>query len=141
MASLSQRVRLDHLTAYSAWNTACNALGTALAQLVVALAGGARAREANRLLVIERLLDDYVYEGIVRPHVNQRLEDAGSNPWDLGDGAEATRGAVVLEMEEEVTRTLAPYVGTPFGYSVTLPWPRTFEPAIDVWHQGSGTSD
>ncbi|HET8986670.1 MAG TPA: DUF4127 family protein [Trueperaceae bacterium] len=140
MAALAHRVSLDDLTAYSAWNTACNALGTALAQLVLALAGGDDAREANRLLVIERLLDDYVYEGIVRPRVNQRLEDAGSNPWDLGDGADATRSAVAHEMEEEVARTLSPHVRTAFEYSVTLPWPRTFEPAIEVWHAGRETS-
>lgn len=139
MAALSERIELDRLSAYSAWNTACNSLGTALAQIVLAVAsrGEPTAGEMNRGLLLERLLDDYVYEGIVRPKVNDRLEREGVNPWDLAERADEVRAQVATELAAEARRTLEPRVAARFAFRVTLPWPRTFEPAIEARVLGS----
>lgn len=133
MAALARRIKLDELAGFSAWNTACNSLGTALAQLVVERHGtSASGAAANRLLTIERLLDDHVYEGVVRPSVDAELEAAGRNPWDLAERADDVRLSVATRMQEAATRLLRPHVNTPFAFDVTLPWPRTFEPSLKV---------
>lgn len=134
MMALGERVELDGLSAYSAWNTACNSLGTALAQIVIFVAarGEPRSGETNRNLLLERLLDDYVYEGIVRPKVNEGLEREGVNPWDLAERADEVRAQVAVELAAEAERTLEPHVAARFAFTVTLPWPRTFEPAIEA---------
>ncbi|MEX2535059.1 MAG: DUF4127 family protein [Trueperaceae bacterium] len=140
MSSLSRRVALDELTAYAAWNTACNSLGTGLSQLCARLLRcDDRSEVLNRLLVIERLLDDYVYESLVRPEVNQSLEESGLNPWDLGCDVSSVTELVAEKMKEVADERLSPFVRTDFRFAVTLPWPRTFEPSIEVWPGDQGS--
>ncbi len=134
MDALGKEIELDRLSAYSAWNTACNSLGTALAQIVLVLAApnDPGLGKMNRALLLERLLDDYIYEGIVRPKVNEELEREGANPWDLLERAEEVRARVAVELAAEARRTLQPRVGTRFAFTASLPWPRTFEPVIEA---------
>ncbi len=133
MRVLSERMKLDDLAAYSAWNTACNSLGTALAQLVIYVGSHLPdSRDKNVRLILERLLDDYVYEAVVRPELNQHLEDRGLNPWDLGEQADDARRMMGAKMQEVAAKTLKPAVATAFSFRATLPWPRTFEPEIAV---------
>lgn len=142
MRALGNRIPLDKLWAFAAWNTACNSLGTALPQLCIALSvhGNFEALLLNLSLVIERLLDDYIYESVVRPAVNQLLEKRGLNPWDLGENAEVAQELTVDHMKNEVDEHLNPILDVKFAFTVTLPWPRTFEPAIDVWLRDKGPS-
>lgn len=133
MDHLRAEMKLDDLVAFSAWNTACNSLGTALAQLVIYLRSDVPdARARNARLTIERLLDDYVYETLVRPRLNSQLEADGVNPWDLQDHAGSAREMMAPLMRQVASEVLVPAVATPFSFSATLPWPRTFEPRVSV---------
>lgn len=109
------------LWGYSAWNTAGNSLGTILAQILTDTAA-ARPCTAFR---DERLLDDLIYESLIRPELNRQLMEEGKDPYHLENREDA----------EEKMRRL--YSACPMalmrdmpGYEASLPWKRTFEVRI-----------
>ena len=126
LMQLLDTLPLQKLAGFSAWNTAGNTLGSALALGVVA------ARVKNQALWTEvlfnRLVDDYLYQTDVRQTVWQRLE----NPdlFDLGaQQAEAER--LIGEYLEPRARDLweTHFVGTEFELAWAAPklaWPRLF---------------
>jgi hypothetical protein len=78
---LEPSVLLARLCGFSAWNTAGNTLGSAIAMGVLA------PLVTNRVAWIEalfgRLVDDYLYQARVRPEVERALGDP--SPFDLGE--------------------------------------------------------
>lgn len=111
---------------FSAWNTAGNTLGSAIAL------GVAAAKVKDHALWNElrfnRLVDDALYQGAVRSELYKRLNNP--SPFDLGEQhAEAERK--LNELMEPPARALwdAHFAGT--GYRLewhppSLPWPRLF---------------
>jgi hypothetical protein len=146
-------VPVGRLASYAAWNTAGNSLGSALAQGVVrSLARHTeQARDAlaaHLELLAVHLLDDYIYQGVVRSEV--LLEDFPA--LGLGPSFERLPDALVPEVESRLARRLAPHVdalarklsGTEVSNGPatcrvkslavappTLPWKRVFEIAIN----------
>ena len=128
MSILMQECRWSTLYGYAAWNTAGNALGTVLTQII--LSDGVNGR-LNRRFTAERLLDDLFYQAIVREKVSKKLQRAGQDVWALKNIKEA---AILLKQtvreEKEVLKSI-------FGkkipdFKITFPWPRTFEAEILV---------
>ncbi len=121
-----QSLPLARLTGYSAWNTAGNTLGSAVALGVA----GAQVQDASRWteLRFNRFVDDALYQGDVRAELNRSLGDV--SPFDLGARhGEAER--LLGELIEPKARALwdAHFAGTGFGlewHPPTLPWPRLF---------------
>ena len=116
---------VNHLAGYAAWNTAGNSLGTALAQLRVS--GGHRDFACDRF-THERLLDDYLYQSVVRRRLNEQLTAAGEDVLCLRDRpvAEQLLQAIFREAQaaDPAMRCL------PQPATVALPWARTFEADI-----------
>ncbi len=110
------------LAAYSAWNTASNALGTAVAQLV----SDARSGRVNRTFLRERLLDDLFYQSCLRQPLNDKLRALGDDPFNLSDKprAEALLRESFAACDHPLLQRLAPF-------DPSLPWRRTFEARID----------
>ena len=106
------------LCGYSAWNTASNALGTAVAQLVA----DAKAGRPNLAFRNERFLDDLFYESRVRQALNDRLRALGEDPYHLADKprAEKLLRDAFSALHHPVLEAVGPY-------AVSLPWARTFE--------------
>ena len=120
---------LDGLTAYAGWNTASNSLGTILGQL---LAASTRARPgAITRFTRERLLDDWVYQAIVRPRWNRELRDADADPWNLPDIGAADRH--LQAMMEQTPETSLAWDGP---FCARLRWPRTFEASFSIQDKG-----
>jgi hypothetical protein len=145
-------VPLARLAAYGAWNTAGNSLGSALAQGVVRAITcraeqPAEALNAHLTLLFIHLLDDYVFQAVVRTEL--LLDDLPS--LGLGVSFERLPDGVLPEVEARLGRRFGPYVeslGERFaGESIangpttwrvttsaieppTLPWQRAFEVAI-----------
>ncbi len=115
------------LAAYSAWNTACNALGTVLAQLALLEEGA-----ANTAFTVERLLDDALYQGQVRQMLNGELSALGEDVLHLSDWPRAD--ALLSSLMDKVVRASPLFAGLPVHVSVKLPWPRTFEAEI-AWEK------
>lgn len=137
--ALAERMDLCSLAGYAGWNTASNALGTVLSQLSIYSLFKDRpgAEEANVAFTVERLLDDYLYQAVVRRKINERLEGLGIDRWNLGEDFSRVEGWVVEEMDREIRAFVARLSErssclTGLQYRVRLPWPRTFEVSVDV---------
>lgn len=137
--ALTQRMDLCSLSGYAGWNTASNALGTVLSQISIYNLFKDRpgAEKANLAFTVERLLDDYLYQAVVRRRINDRLEALGIDRWNLGEDLSRVEGWVAEEMDREI-RAFATRLSerssrlAGLQYHVNLPWPRTFEVSVDV---------
>ncbi len=116
---------IPRLAAYAGWNTACNSLGTILGQLLAA-----HSPEASRQLstfTIERLLDDWVYQAIVRPRWNRELRADGVDVWNLPD-----IDAANIQLRQMMESTSETKLVWPGQICAQLRWPRTFEARIAI---------
>lgn len=123
---LAQMVPVSLLCGYSSWNTASNSLGTLLAQI---LASGEENNVANRAFTTERILDDALYQGIVRTRAMKKLQAIGDDIYNIQDRFRAEQ---ILHHEFDA---LSPLLEKIFGgsvpqFAVQLRWPRLFEVAI-----------
>ncbi len=147
---MEETIDLTRLAAFSGWNTAGNALGTALAHAAarfLAETGDERTLEqetVHREFLLERFADDYLYQDVVRPAVNARLEQEGTSVVNLGRRYPEVEGWVVEQMEplcrdfyqrhfygRQLDGAFSRYrIGELSALRVNLPWSRTFEAAV-----------
>lgn len=111
------------LKVYSAWNTASNALGSALCEIAVLTSVPDADHEAFKN---ERIMDDCVYQYIVRRQVNRDLLASGHNIYDLGDLGPKVAARIAGEMEKYR------FLVDNRRFRISLPWNRTFEIDIEV---------
>ena len=143
--------RFARVVGYAAWNTAGNAIGTAVAQGIirtVAATGGrgraaasGKVETAQRWFLLDRLLDDYIYRIRVRPGALALIRSRGWNPLRLDSAATATVeqwATPVMRAEADrlaavlgPTRSGAPACRLGSRLTLMLPWGRTFEPELD----------
>ena len=123
---LLERVPLHRLAGYSAWNTAGNTLGSAVA--FGSLAGLVQDHAKQTEAIFSRLVDDALYQAFARPEVRGALHQP--SPFDLGEqrpAAESNLQEIITPRiwalwEREFAQTgLALEVGQPH-----LAWPRLF---------------
>ena len=93
--TLLQGLPLARLAGFSAWNTAGNTLGSAIAFGKLAPLVGNRAAHAEALFA--RMVDDVLYQTYVRGQVRERL--VNPSPYDLGD----QRAAAEAHLRELIT--------------------------------------
>lgn len=154
---LSRRIRLSALTAFAAWNTAGNTIGTVLAHAMVRcfqsdhmMQDGA-ANMAHYQFLFERYVDDWLYQSEVRTDIERHLlEEMGISPLNISP--------VYDEIDCLVARTLSSKAHALFdrhfkGAAVQngdgtmilerianeyihLPWARTFEVSVDYTFEG-----
>lgn len=111
------------LAGYSAWNTASNSLGTAIAQMMSDQLAG----RINRPFLWERLLDDLAYQGAVRAQLNAALTEAGEDPFRLRDPEAAQ---TQLQERMQAYTAASPVFASVPPYRASLCWQRTFEAAF-----------
>lgn len=122
MALVSGLVLLRSLRGYAGWNTASNAIGSALAQ-------GLLPEAAPRALCL-RLIEDWGYQAVVRAELRAWQASAlAADEWNLPPAAR-------LRVEDELDRRLAAwaerFLRPHFGEDAvlvkpSLPWSRLFE--------------
>nr|WP_092067494.1 DUF4127 family protein [Dendrosporobacter quercicolus]NSL46620.1 DUF4127 family protein [Dendrosporobacter quercicolus DSM 1736]SDL57655.1 Protein of unknown function [Dendrosporobacter quercicolus] len=153
LALLQKNTELNRLIAYAGWNTASNAIGTAVTQATIFTAALSAPKNTGELFQLyqdnlefltARFLDDWYYLKEVQPAFNSRLQATGINPYHLGVHYAATANTLQRIMHNKSRQLLhskayqAPFtVHTPQGpvnLTVTalklqthLPWERTFE--------------
>jgi hypothetical protein len=123
IAALASRGLLARLAAYAGWNTASNSIGSALAQVVMAW-GRLDSRE-NRSNLALRLLEDYVYQAVVRQVVRLGY-DFESRATRSSSLAAVVRGVFSAHARSFIAGQRLPVLLT----DVWLPWDRTFEIGI-----------
>lgn len=117
---LLQRLDYLDLKAYSAWNTATNSTGSLLCDMLCVLVG-----DQSKTFLKERIMDDCIYQYVVRRKINEGLLRENINMFNLGSHGED----VLLEVRTLMEK-YKPIIGSDF--EVNLPWNRTFEIDINV---------
>ena len=146
------------LYGYASWNTAGNTLGTAIPHGLLAWAGAQLAMrcsspafttlaDAQVTFLVHRLLNDYAYQGVLRPALNREVREAGHDATWVKAHASELAARIRRDLEprlQEYTRQFSPgymppapgmtdlgvRVGAPRDLQVRLPWDRTFEAEI-----------
>src|SRR3989442_6666376 len=89
IARLLAEPRFGGIVAYAGWNTCSNSLGSVMASATVVHHLRAGTVPGNdriyRPAFFTRILDDWGYQSIVRPHLTRWLEERGAIPSDLGE--------------------------------------------------------
>ncbi|NCC30431.1 MAG: DUF4127 family protein [Chloroflexia bacterium] len=132
---LRERMPLTRLTAYGAWNTAGNTIGTTLAQAFAAqLISTPAGAVAHERLLLHRLLEDWGYQHLVRADVRAWLtQQTGHHDPITSAWAELARQRSAAALAD----LLAALPGFAERYrlnqaSVRFPWGRTFEIDFDL---------
>jgi hypothetical protein len=118
---LLARTDITKLAGFAAWNTAGNTLGSAIASGICALHCHDKTAlaEAN----FSRLVDDYLYQSIVRSDVREAMNNP--SPFDLGE----LKGAAETQIEQRIK---------PLALEL---YAKHFEPRLEntslVWHGSS----
>ncbi len=158
MAELRRLQVLPQLSGFGGWNTAGNAIGTALAHGIIhnvalnRLTGRAKWHLNGQLgFLLNRLFDDYVYHSLVRPEALQWIRGQKWNTLRLDETQTKAVEAYCREkMLPHLKEIFAEFSRAPFRVSqarggdfavtlpnfatnnffFTLPWGRTFEAEI-----------
>lgn len=118
------------LYGYAGWNTACNSLGTILAQLV---ASRGCHSDANTCFTFERFLDDVFYQAVVRRKLSVKLKAIGEDTLSIKDTVRAQ--ALMDETVCENVEALEALFGhCQPSFAMTLRWPRIFEAKAAIRH-------
>ena len=158
--ALGEAFPLCQLAAYAGWNTAGNTVGTALAHGVLRWlslgleldpAQARRAALAHAGFVLERLVDDLLYQAQVRQQVSLRCVARRLNVYALGEAHREVEAEVRDRLREVARPLVASHfagqrVAGPGGTSwnldpaleleVRLPWPRLFEVEVGMSELG-----
>ncbi|MGJ3239231.1 MAG: DUF4127 family protein [Anaerolineae bacterium] len=132
IAHLRQTIDLSQLSAYGAWNTAGNTIGTALAQGFASLRIRDNAqRTAQARFLLHRFVEDWGYQHRVRQAIRDQLEvETG-----IRDTTPDNEAQTIRTIHAQLSARL-PDLGTlAQGWSigeVRLPWHRTFEVDFDL---------
>lgn len=112
---------IDYLSlkGYSAWNTSSNSLGSALCELVCYMLS--KNETDNNRFLKERIIDDCIYQYIVRRQVTEKLIEQNISIFKLEDKTEYARKLV-----EEGLNKYTNLIGNA-KLKVSLPWNRMFE--------------
>lgn len=114
-------INYKKLKGYSAWNTPSNSLGTLLCDMVCYL-----INENDNTFTKERILDDCIYQYIVRRRVNEILIDRNINIFNLGEHGKMAIDLIKKEFDKYTNMVDIK------SCNIYLPWNRTFEIEIDV---------
>ena len=121
LEKIHEAMGIRQLWGYSAWNTTCNSLGTVVGQILSDMMAGKR----NEIFLWERMLDDCVYEGILRKKLRDIVTLRGEDGLALTDKKRAENDLAALAKEEMQRHAFTRDM--PLQYAYGLPWPRVFE--------------
>ncbi len=128
MSGLAADGALPRLGGYGGWNTAGNALGSAVALGSIAALGGDLA--ALELAIAARFVDDWLYQARVRTRLLLTKE---LRPLGLGGFVPEADLPAVAERARELVNDELRAFGLPYRVTrLALPWQRVFEIDYDL---------
>jgi hypothetical protein len=136
---LIERGVAGSVASFASWNTVANTVGTALPEAVAVLAG-IRLRtydpRAHETFTFMRYADDVAFHTVVRPRLNTDLTAQGISDHTLllPDVAQRTASenrALLWREGLDLLARIEPQFRDA-GFTLTLPWDRTFETELDI---------
>ena len=127
------------IDAFASWNTVANTIGTALPEAIAVLAGrrlGTYDARAHATFTLMRYVDDVAFHTVVRPQLNTGLTQRGIADHTLLVQPAAQRTAsenraLLWPAGLDLLGRIAPQFRDA-GFTITLPWDRTFETELDL---------
>jgi hypothetical protein len=126
------------IDAFASWNTDANTIGTALPAAIAAGAGrrtGCYDTVAHAQFMLDRYIDDYAFHQFVRPKLDELLRARGIDTTlllpEVARQAASDDRALLWPYALDLLASIYPQYRDG-GLTITLPWDRTFETAIDV---------
>jgi Protein of unknown function (DUF4127) len=127
------------IAAFASWNTVANTVGTTLPEAVAVLAGrrlGTYDSRAHATFTLMRYVDDVAFHTAVRPQLNTDLTAQGvsDHTYLTPDVARRTASedrALLWPAGLDLLARIEPQFRDA-GFTITLPWDRTFETELDV---------
>ena len=126
------------IDAFASWNTDANTVGTALPEAIAVGAGKRRGTfdaRAHAQFMLDRYADDYAFHQFVRPVLNEELRAENVDTTlllpDVARRAAARNRALLWPRTLALLAQIYPQYRDA-GLTITLPWNRTFETALDV---------
>lgn len=119
------------LLGFSAWNTASNALGTALAHAALLAVGrmtGTVRPQASLRVRDERLVEDWLFQSAIRQELRAFCLEEGIDRFDFGDRA----SELDRLLEDRLVALAAEEFSDPPSFSARFPWRRLFEAEITI---------
>lgn len=116
-----------NLNSYAAWNTTANTLGTVISHSILRMLspGGKKSEAAHQAFMLERLLDDGIYQGELRRKARARFKNTGSAETWLEKNMRKRAGDIFNEY----------FKGSNFrlkDLEVSFPWGRFFEIVVNA---------
>ena len=133
MKALIERKMLGKLGGYSAWNTAGNSLGTALAILALwPERETVKSRTALTRFLLERIIDDYYYQAIWRAQLGEKYGPPFTclTPEQVREAQEFLDERVQAVWEDVLADAFPQW--SLKKASIRLPWERLFECEVDM---------
>ncbi|HEY0381696.1 MAG TPA: DUF4127 family protein, partial [Candidatus Elarobacter sp.] len=139
MDELIARHVAGRIDAFASWNTVANTIGTALPEAVAVLAGrrlGTYDARAHATFTLMRYVDDIAFHADVRPQLNADLSAHGVSDHtyllpDVARAASSENRAKLWRDGLQLFAQIAPAYRDG-GFTITLPWDRTFETELDL---------
>jgi hypothetical protein len=127
------------IDAFASWNTVANTVGTALPEAIAVWAGkrlGTYDRRMHATFTMMRYIDDIAFHTGVRPELIAGLDAAGITdhtflPPDAAQRVAAQNRALLWPAGLALLAQIEPEFRDA-GFTITLPWDRTFETEIDL---------
>lgn len=126
------------LASYAGWNTAGNTIGTALAHGIIyniAKSTGNLDKKAQIEFLVERFLDDYAYQKIIRDELGELIlqnPQWGTRHQLNSEGWEWLNTLVQERLQSWADDYLKQYNLPSVVVTASLPWPRIFEVKVQV---------
>jgi hypothetical protein len=127
------------VASFASWNTVANTVGTALPEAVAVMAG-IRFRtydpRAHATFTLMRYADDIAFHTVVRPQLNTDLNAQGVSDHTLllpgvAQRTASENRALLWREGLDLLARIEPQFRDA-GFTITLPWDRTFETELDV---------
>jgi len=127
------------VASFASWNTVANTVGTALPEAVAVLAGqkmGTYDPRAHATFTFMRYVDDIAFHTAVRPKINADLTVQGIGDHtlllpDIAQRAASENRALLWTEGLDLLARIEPQFRDA-GFTITLPWDRTFETELDI---------
>jgi len=125
--------------AFASWNTVANTVGTALPEAIAVRAGrllGTYDARAHATFTFMRYVDDVAFHADVRPRLNADLSAQGVDDHtlllpDVAQRVASENRALLWPEGLDLLEQIAPQFRDA-GFTITLPWDRTFETELDI---------
>lgn len=127
------------VAAFASWNTTANTVGTALPEAIAVLAGkrlGTYDHRMHATFTLMRYVDDVAFHTDVRPQLNADLSTAGIEDHtylqpEIAARIASQNRALLWPQALALLSRIEPQFEDA-GFTITLPWDRTFETELDV---------